>query len=306
MNIQLNRPELTEEYLRRHVPSIYAGGPIQGVSQDYEFIPTNTVINALKGEGWVPVFADQSRVGGQRLTNTPKPSREGLQKHMVRFRRADTPNEAGDYVTELVLTNSHDRTSAYNLKAGIYRVLCSNGLVVPDATLAGYRVKHTGHAIAEVLAASQTIASKLPILEQHIDEFRHTPMSPERQFEFAQAALFLRYPNYNDNGAPITERTLLLPQRPQDEGDDIWTVLNRVQENLLNRRYDQGARSFKTGRRFGVQRQLRSIDRVVQLNTGIWVLAERALRGEQILVEPDEPAPLVVLPEQSPEVITNN
>jgi hypothetical protein len=62
-------------------------------------------------------------------------------KHMMRLRHASQIN--GAEANEIVLLNSHDGTSSYQMLAGMFRFVCSNGLVCGD-TVADVRVPHKG------------------------------------------------------------------------------------------------------------------------------------------------------------------
>ncbi len=109
-----------------------------GVSTRYTFVSTAQVVDLLDAEGWSPVRASQQRV---RLEN-----REGFQMHELRFaRRTDLGCESfavGESRPELVLQNAHDGTRAYRIDAGLYRLVCRNGLTVADADFAHVAIRH--------------------------------------------------------------------------------------------------------------------------------------------------------------------
>lgn len=48
-------------------------------------------------------------------------------KHMVRLRREGHIN--GKKIPEIILLNSHDRSSGYQMLPGIFRYVCTNGMV---------------------------------------------------------------------------------------------------------------------------------------------------------------------------------
>jgi hypothetical protein len=120
------RPGLSDDALRRFAPSVFAASPLPGVSERYAFVPTAQIVSRLRGAGWIPVTAFEQRV---RLDE-----RRGFQKHLLRFQRADMVPARGEYTPELVLVNSHDRSSAYQLHAGLFRFVCGNGMIVADTT----------------------------------------------------------------------------------------------------------------------------------------------------------------------------
>jgi hypothetical protein len=113
---------LSDETLRQQAPSIYASGPMAGVSSRYTFVPTARIVDGLREQDWVPVDVEEQRIR--------KEARRGFQKHLIRFRRAGQMQTLDEWNVELVLLNSHDRGCAYQLHAGIYRRICSNGLVM--------------------------------------------------------------------------------------------------------------------------------------------------------------------------------
>jgi hypothetical protein len=113
---------LTVDDLRAQAPSVFSPGPMAGLSTRYAFVPTSEILQALGERGWVPVNVEQQRV---RLE-----ARFGFQKHLIRFRRAEQMQSLDEWNAELILTNSHDALCAYVLRVGIFRRICSNGLVI--------------------------------------------------------------------------------------------------------------------------------------------------------------------------------
>jgi hypothetical protein len=119
---------MTLEQVRVSAPSVFADHPWGGVSTRYSFIPTIDVVNSLLAEGWNITRAKQQRV--------MLPEKTEFTRHILRLRRSFGPLAVGDVFPEIVLLNSHDRGSAYQMHAGLYRLVCSNGLVVDDSTFA--------------------------------------------------------------------------------------------------------------------------------------------------------------------------
>src|SRR5262249_39656086 len=129
---------LTNDQLHRSAPSIFASTPWHHMSDGYRFVPTIEVVDLLRGRGFQPVRAQQSR---SRIEG-----KGAFTKHLIRFRHdslIDAPR-VGEEIPELVLVNSHDGTSSYQLMAGIFRLVCSNGLVVQSTDFGSIRVHHSG------------------------------------------------------------------------------------------------------------------------------------------------------------------
>jgi hypothetical protein len=63
---------------------------------------------------------------------------------------------------------------------------------------------------------------------------------------------------------------VLTPFRPEDEGDDLWTTFNVIQEKMM-----KGGFSYKTPRgRTTKLRGIKSIQASNRLNTKLWEAAE--------------------------------
>jgi len=256
---------LSLDTLHQRAPSIFAAGPMAGVSGRYTFVPTSRIVTGLGDEGWVPVNVEEQRI---RIE-----ARRGFQKHLLRFRRSEQMETLDEWNVELVLVNSHDAGCAYQLHAGIFRRICANGLVLSEGSFSALRFRHAGLEAEEVVRASLRLIEFMPRVGELIQRFRARELAPQESLTFAQRALLLRYPSLE--AAPVAAETLLQAHRPDDEGQDAWHCLNRVQQNLI-----QGGVSDSRRDRRGKLRSvrcLRGIDSTVTLNKGLWGLAEQML-----------------------------
>lgn len=258
---------LSDECLRTEAPSIFARAPMSGLSRRYTFVPTTEIIAGLRQKDWLPVTVEQQRV---RLTG-----RIGFQKHLIRFRRAEQMQNLDEWNEELVLTNSHDAGCAYTMRVGIFRRICSNGLVMSDESFESIRFRHAGLKAEEVVAASCRILEFLPKVAIAIDRFRNRQLTAPEMHSFAERALLLRCETAAE--APVCASKLLEARRAEDTGSDLWVVLNRVQENLVRGGLSDTRRS-RSGR-LRTLRSIRGIDSKMGLNRGLWKLADELLRG---------------------------
>mgnify|MGYP002040588329 FL=1 len=131
---------LSDDQIRRVAPSIFADSPHESRSERYSYIPTATVLTELRKEGFQPFMVCQTRVRNER--------RREHTKHLLRLRHASQIN--GAEANEIVLLNSHDGTSSYQMLAGQFRFICANGLVCGD-TFADVRVPHKGDVAGQVI-----------------------------------------------------------------------------------------------------------------------------------------------------------
>lgn len=257
--LRTERP-LTDEQLRRIAPSIFAEAAHESRSARYTYIPTIDVVSALRREGFEPFMVAQSRARDV--------SRREFTRHMLRLRHAGAVvSKVGDEIPEVVLINSHDGTSSYQMVAGLFRLICTNGLMV-GSSMDEIRVHHTGDVVGRVIEGAYTVVEEFGRVQAQADSMKAIALTDGEQRAFGQAALVAKYgeqPAY-----PVTVDQVLQPRRSDDNGADLWRVFNRTQENLVR----GGLRSRSaTGRRQRT-REVAGITQNVQLNRALWTLAE--------------------------------
>ncbi|CAB1371238.1 conserved hypothetical protein; CP4-57 prophage (plasmid) [Denitratisoma oestradiolicum] len=259
-----DRP-LSDEEIRAVAPSIFAEAAHESRSSRYTYIPTIDVLNGLRREGFQPFMACQTRVrdDGKREHT----------KHMIRLRHAD--QIAGREANEIILLNSHDGTSSYQMLAGMFRFVCQNGMVCGETTN-DIRVRHNGDVVGEVIEGAFKVLDSFETIGEQREAMQALTVNPGEQAAFARAALMLKY-DEDAGAAPVTETQVLAPRRFEDRRDDMWTTFNRVQENLLK----GGLRGRNRAGRTTTTRPVNGIDQNVKLNRALWVLAEemRRLKG---------------------------
>lgn len=247
---------LTDEQLYRLAPSVFAQDKHGSRSDKYTYIPTIEVVNGLRKEGFQPFLATQSRARDE--------SKRDFTKHMIRLRHES--QLADKEACEIVLINSHDGTSSYQMMCGVFRFVCQNGMVLGD-TVEDIRIPHRGDIIGSVIDAAYSIVDDFDTAKESIETMKSTRLALPEAEAFAAAALTLKYDDVEK--APISPVQALSARRLDDEGDDLWTIFSRVQENVI--KGGQRGRSV-TGRRVKT-RPVKSIDNNIKLNKALWVLA---------------------------------
>lgn len=268
---------LTMDELRAAVPSAFAETAHESRSARYTYIPTVNVIEGLMREGFQPTRAIQgtSRVDGK----------ENFTKHMIRFRHVDQTLATKEATPEVVLLNSHDGTSAYKLMAGVFRFICTNGMVVADSMIGDFRVPHKGDIVSQVIEGSLDIISNSRRALDVTEEWQRLQLTNGEQMAFAEAAHELRFADSDGVvDTPIQPRQLLDPRRNADAGNDLWRTFNRVQENALRGGLTNYGRDADNRLRRTTTREIKGIDQDVKLNRALWKLTERMaeLKGAQI------------------------
>ena len=205
-----------------------------GLSKHYSFVPTSSVINDLRSMGWEVVDAKQVKAR--------KKSTRGYQKHMVTFEHPDYRVEGAEEFPQLLLTNSHDGGNAFQLSAGIFRLVCSNGLVIKSEDYGSARLVHKGYSFEAVQKLVNEFAETIDGTLSKITEMKKVELTKEQQIEFAKQAALLRFTakSYNENNiADVVDiDDLLNVERKEDAGNGLWEVFNRVQESLVNGKYN--------------------------------------------------------------------
>ncbi|WP_434579822.1 DUF945 domain-containing protein [Sulfurimonas sp. NW15] len=251
---------LTNEQLRTQAPALFTEEPHYDVSDKYHFIPTIDVINEIKLHNWHPVTVSEANVRDD--------DKQGYQQHLVRFRHFDDLLNPQENAVELLLFNSHDRSKSFSISAGIYRFVCSNGLVIADNIFESYKIKHLGERENDVANAVANITAIKPKLMQKIQTLESIQLSQTEQESFAKSSIPLRFEKH----LQIDYQDLLVPHREEDTKDDLYTVLNVIQENLL--RGNISGVNKETGRRF-TSKEIKSISKDVEVNQGLWDITEK-------------------------------
>ena len=253
---------LSLETLRARAPAVFAPSADEQRSARYTFIPTERVLDGLVQAGFVPVEARQTR------TRKASPLHA---RHVIRLRRRFETVELRDSLPEVVFLNSHDGTSAYQLRVGIFRVVCTNGLIVSWGAFPTFSVAHRGNVVDDVVAHALGLTERFEILAARVERMEQRMLDEDERLRFAERALALRYPDPEQAG--MAASTLLNCRRAEDAGDDLWSALNRIQENLLRgglARHTSNGRLVRT-------RRITSIREDLRINSALWDLADEVL-----------------------------
>ena len=260
---------LTSEDLRRCAPSIFAAHARPGVSARYSFVSTAQVVALLGSEGWEPVKTCEQRV---RLAD-----RVGFQMHEIRFaRRADL--EAGAFQVgstrpEMVLQNAHDGSRAYRIDAGLYRLVCRNGLIVADADFAHVSIRHVDVSEDAFTKAARSVAENTPHVLQAVAKWQAIQLTEPARTEFARRAAALRWEAEQPAMTLLNPKKLLHPVRIGDGGTDLWNVFNVVQEHLVRGGDRYEGHIDQMGFRRNTTRPIGSLTKGQSLNKSLWTLA---------------------------------
>lgn len=259
---------LTPAQLHRVAPSVFATEAHSSRSDKFVPVSTANVLDALLQEGFYPVKASQSRCRDAQ--------RRDFTKHVVRLRHQDqlqNPVLVGGSVPEILITNANDGASSFSVGFGLYRLVCSNGLVV-GKELASHATRHTGNGVLD-----NVIEGVYKVLEQRdevlgrVERWSGIATTTDQQFELASRVAVARW-GVDENGniqTPLRNPSqLLTPRRREDTATDAFVILNRIQENVI--RGGLPGRS-ESGRRVRT-RAVSSVNEDLRINRAIWNIAE--------------------------------
>lgn len=251
---------LSERDLRNTAPAIFSDD--HAMSSRYAQVATSELLRILGTQGYFPVQAKQDNA----KRRDPR-----YVMHSVVLRHEshiDKQNVIGDSVPQILLVNSHNGRSQLRMRAGLYRFVCANGLVVGDTTMSA-TVPHRGDARAEALGFAQTMAETSDRLARVVKQWSNITLTSQQRLAFAKEAAELRF---GPEGAKSFEtRSLLEARREEDNGVSLWRVFNVLQENTVK----GGLRGMSADGRQTTTRALNAIQASANYNARLWDIASR-------------------------------
>lgn len=245
--------------IQRLAPSIFATVPYGGMSDKYQFISTADVVERLLDEGFVVSKAMESR--------TRIEEKRGFTKHMLRMRHSSLAPQVGDLIPEIVLTNSHSGSSSFQLSAGLYRLVCSNGMVVGNDMI-NVCQRHSGD-VGDVIEGVFSVLNEIPAVLDTAQRWQGINLTSEQQRVFAQAALPLRWDADHNGNLPVDAVQILRPRRAADAAPTLWNTFNVMQEHIIK----GGVRAHSSNGRRRSSKAVNSVNEDTRLNKALWSLA---------------------------------
>ena len=270
--------ELSMDEIRRRAPSVFAEGAHESRSERYLYVPTARILEGLRAEGFVPTaaFQGRSRIEGKAEYT----------KHLIRLRHlSDVSRDLGlgEVFPEVVLLNSHDGTSSYRIMAGLFRLVCTNGLITGES-FKDVRVPHSHKQREAVIEGTYQVIEESRRAIGAASAMRQLTLDRDERQAFAEAVHMVRFEDSPSQAEAIRPERMIEPRRREDQSNDLWTVFNVAQENAL-RGGVHGARRDDNGiRRLVTTRAVNGIDGQTTLNRALWALSERMaeLKGSPV------------------------
>jgi hypothetical protein len=268
---------LSNDDLRRVCPMALHTTPTNPeVSDRYVHANTMTVVEDLAKLGWFPVQAKQCR---------NKKNSSGIRSfHMIAFQNPDVKitktldngEKVVDTYPRIILTNSHDGFNSFKFMLGLFRLVCSNGLVVCDNQMVDMAIRHINYDFEELRKVVASAIERVPEIVNTMNEMRNVILTDEQKTALATEVVKLRKGVEDDKDFVVEAEVvedILTPVRAEDKGNDLWTIFNICQEKMIKGGF--GLRS--TRNRLRRQRGITSIKKDMEFNQRLWNTASQYL-----------------------------
>lgn len=264
---------LSQEDLQKHVPAAFATHPHPDRTAKYSFISTLTLLDTFSKLGWNPYSAKQH--GANEFG-----------RHIIRMDNPDLGfiQIRGDKVKpHILLDNSHDGFTPASMHLGLFRLVCTNGLVIAIPGMATeIKFRHINIDSAELLQTLAEAAEQYRTIGNHIGVMQDRILTTDEREQFAIKALALREPTrfMKEGQIRLDEITksmnpveVLMPIRPEDESADLWTTFNLIQEKTIKGLYERKSAKGKKSS----PREITNAARNLNYNRQLWSIAEEFL-----------------------------
>lgn len=262
---------LTKEQVREMCPVAFATKPTNpNVSEKYLHVNSETIIDDLEKLGWKPVTA-ASRAQRNKATI--------FSKHMISFQNPDIiikGKEGDDAFPRIIMTNSHDGLNSFQFKVGIYRLVCSNGLVIADEEFSDFKIRHKGYTFEELRGVVNQAVLDLPNKVEVLNKMKATTLTQAQKNKLALDAMLVRAGITPDSEEAKkfdydeeTIEDILEPTREEDKGNDLWKVFNVVQEKITQ----GGFSAALSGAKVRKVRKIKSFEKDLKINQSLFKLA---------------------------------
>ncbi len=268
------------EDIQNYAPAACTDHKSPRVSDKYSFVSTMDILQNFNKLGWHPTYARQS---GKDL----------YARHVIRLINPNVGfiNLKHDKVRpQIVLDNSHNGTSYAQIHLGLFRLICTNGLVVAmPGMLSAVHFRHMGINFDEFKNLIEIVVNQYNLIGQHVNDMQQIKLNNDQKEEFVIKAIAAREPQVfiKEDGTIDTKKVTLIinpkqiidPIREEDNQDDLWTVFNIIQERLVKGIFDRQTLSGRKAKPRGIS----NVSRNINFNTKLWEIAESYMTSNQIV-----------------------
>lgn len=269
---------LSNDDIRRVCPMALHTMPTNpNVSDKYVQANTMTVVEDLAKLGWLPVQAKQCR---------NKKNSAGIRSfHMIAFqnenvkivKNLDNGESVVDAYPRIILTNSHDGFNSFKFMVGMFRLVCSNGLVCGEE-MVNMSIRHINYTFEELRKVVANAIEQVPNIVATMNKMREIIPTEEQKIALATEVVKLRKGIVEEEGKKFflekeIAEDILKPLRNEDKGNDLWSIFNVCQEKLIK----GGFSYFNRRAKMRKQKSITSIKKDMEYNQKLWQTASAML-----------------------------
>lgn len=267
-------PIMSKQEIREKAPFIFCKEKTNpGTSDKYVFADTETLIDDMAKLGWGVTDCKQQR---------PNKRSNIRSFHTLAFQNPDIylTNDKGEIEAfpRIIVSNSHDGFHSFKFMAGLYRLVCSNGLILADAEFTAFSVRHINYDFGEL---QKIVAQSIELTRTKvavINDMQSTRLSVEQRQTLAAKAIAIRkgvkWDELKVDNQDIED--ILEPTRAEDEGDNLWCVFNILQEKVIKGDFQFG--KTKTGKRRKA-RPITGAAKDIDVNQALFLAASEYLQA---------------------------
>jgi hypothetical protein len=268
---------LNIDQVRQLAPAAFAISPDSSLSDSYSHVTTARVVDALQQDGWQVTHARQAR--SRTLASIQH------RVHEVSLTHPLLPTHA-EGAPLLRISNSSDGCNALRMIGGFLRFACTNQLYAGVKVVGGVFYHRGGSLEDRVVAGAREARANFDRVISAVDLWRQIELSPEQQQALVLQGLKARWPIHTP---AVNFEHIMEPRRNGDEGRDLWSSFNRVQESLVRGGFLASFRQHGEQGNELPELQVRRVRKITgltaseRINTRLWDLASAVAAGQEVL-----------------------
>ena len=181
---------------------------------------TLDIVEGMMDKGWEIVVSTQQVDGMKRVVN-----------NMIKFQHPDIAMREGatyrEGVANSYVTTSFDSKMKVYTNLGMERLICTNGLISTSTEFQD-RISLVEADYNSILKLMEGLETSSNDLIERFNKLKMVEINKQQQYDLAMFAIKSRF-GYS---AGIELDQLLKTHRDEDQGNNVWKVYNRVQENI--------------------------------------------------------------------------
>ena len=234
------------------------------VSDRYQVIPTQEVINQFTRFGF--------EIDSVSSAGTRSIEKNNKQPHMVKMTTGE--KLFGEMKPQVIIHNSYDGTKALNIRVGIFRFACANGIVMGHNLIPNLQILHSNQQWEQlILEFIDGYEEKFNIQKEHIAEMKSREMTLDQAYYLAEQSLKFRHSDARITNEAVDPLELLIAKRREDRGTDAWSRFNVLQESLVNGMY----KKYLNDGSINKAKVLTNIDEIIRVNVNLSDIFDEAI-----------------------------